>query len=499
LSVRLDTPQQAADWLRLRILGMLHSDSRQVQAGDGFLAWPGAAVDARRFVPAAMQAGAAACLIERRDAEQFGLDMEDQRLGVYEGLRSAAAAIAAAFYGEPSHDLEVLAVTGTNGKTSTAWWLSQALTHLGRRCALVGTLGIGEPGAMVHNGLTTPDPVLLQRELRRLAGEGIKACAMEASSIGLEEGRLDATRICTAIFTNFTQDHLDYHGSMAAYWQAKARLFDWPGLGAAVVNIDDTQGARLAGELARRSGLDLWTVSLQSRARLQATGLRQEGSVMRFEVQEAGGDSVQVGAPVVGSYNVSNLLGVVAALRAMGVPLAEAAQVCGQLTPVPGRMQSQGGEGEPLVVIDYAHSPDAVSKVLAALQPVARARGGKLWCVVGCGGDRDPGKRPLMAAAAEQAADCLVLTSDNPRSEDPERILADMVAGLREPARVPVLPQRGQAIARAVLDAAPADVVLLAGKGHEDHLEVQGQRLPFSDATQAQAALKARRQQGVPA
>lgn len=494
MSTALHSPSQAADWLRLRIMGTLRSDSRQVQAGDGFLAWPGAAVDARRFVPAALQAGAAACLIERQGAQALGLDLADPRLGVYEGLRAAAAPIAAAFFGEPSTRLDVIAVTGTNGKTSTAWWLSQALSATGRRCALVGTLGIGEPGAMVHNGLTTPDPVLLQRELRRMADSGLAACALEASSIGLQEARLDATRIRTAIFTNFTQDHLDYHGSMAAYWQAKARLFDWPGLQSAVVNIDDVQGARLAAELSRRPSLDLWTVSLETRARLQGRLLRQESGVQVLQIQEAEGAAVELRAAVVGRYNLSNLLGVVAGMRSVGVPLAEAAQVCASLSPVPGRMQAFGGDGLPLVVIDYAHSPDAVDKVLTALQPVADARGGRLWCVVGCGGDRDPGKRPLMAAAAERGAHRLVLTSDNPRSEDPARILDDMVAGLAEPARAQVIVSRAQAIARAVLDAEPADVVLLAGKGHEDHQEVQGQHLPFSDMMHAQAALRERRQ-----
>lgn len=500
MSTLLHTPQQAADWLRLRILGTLRSDSRQVQAGDGFLAWPGAATDARRYVSAVLQAGAAACLVEREGCEQHGLDPADPRLGLYSGLRAAAAPIAAAFFGEPSQHFDVLAVTGTNGKTTTAWWVSQALGLLGRRCALVGTLGVGEPGALVPTGLTTPDPVLLQREFRRLADAGFAACALEASSIGLEERRLDATRIHTAIFTNFTQDHLDYHGDMAAYWQAKARLFDWPGLKAAVVNIDDAQGERLATELAGRPGLALWTVSARGRARLVARELRQDARALSFEVVETDtGEAAAVSAAVVGHYNVSNLLCVLAALRTLGVPLAEAARVCAQLSPVPGRLDTQGDAGEPLVVVDYAHTPDALEKVLSALRPVAQGRGGRLWCVVGCGGDRDTAKRPLMAAAAEQGADQLVLTSDNPRSEDPAHILSAMQAGLQRPAQARVVVDRAQAITLAVRQAQVADVVLLAGKGHEDYQELQGQRLPFSDRLQAQAALQARRHQGVAA
>ena len=499
MSVVLSTPTQAADWLRLRILGTLRADSRQVQGGDGFLAWPGAATDARRFVPAVLQAGAAACLMEREGAEQLGLDLHDPRLGLYDGLRAAAAPLASAFFGEPSNRLDVLAVTGTNGKTSTAWWLAQALSLLGQRCALVGTLGIGEPGAMVANGLTTPDPVLLQSELKRLADLGFVACAMEASSIGLQERRLDGTRIRCAIFTNFTQDHLDYHGDMAAYWQAKARLFDWPQLQAAVVHIDDAQGARLADALAGRPALDCWTTSCTGRARLQARDIRHGAQGLDFEVLEAGGEVHTVHAPVVGHYNVANVLGVIAALRTRGVPLAEAVRVCGQLSPVPGRMDSLGGQGQPLVVVDYAHTPDALDKVLAALRPVAQSRGGQLWCVVGCGGDRDPSKRPLMAAAAELGADRLVLTSDNPRSEEPAHILAAMVEGLQRPAQAQVLSDRAQAIAQALQQAHSADVVLLAGKGHEAFQESQGQRLPFSDRLQAQAGLQLRSPQGMAA
>ncbi len=495
----LITPTQAADWLRLRILGTLRADSRQVQAGDGFLAWPGAATDARRFVPAVLQAGAAACLMEREGAEQLGLDLHDPRLGLYEGLRAAAAPLASAFFGEPSTRLDVLAVTGTNGKTSTAWWLAQALGLLGQRCALVGTLGIGEPGAMEANGLTTPDPVLLQSELQRLADLGFVACAMEASSIGLQERRLDGTRIRCAIFTNFTQDHLDYHGDMAAYWQAKARLFDWPQLQAAVIHIDDAQGARLADALAGRSGLDCWTTSCTGRARLQAKDIRHGPHGLDFEVLESGGAVHTVHAPVVGHYNVANVLGVIAALRTRGVPLADAARVCGQLSPVPGRMDSLGGAGLPLVVVDYAHTPDALDKVLAALRPVAQSRGGQLWCVVGCGGDRDPSKRPLMAAAAEQGADRLVLTSDNPRSEEPAHILNAMAAGLERPAQAQVLADRAQAIAQALRQADPADVVLLAGKGHEAFQESQGKRLPFSDREHALTGLQLRSPQGVAA
>ena len=497
MSTELRTPEQAAHWLRLRTLGTLRADSRSVQAGDAFLAWPGAATDARAFVPAALAAGATACLIEHEGSAALGLDMEDARVASYPGLKAAAAPIASAFFDQPSASLQVLAITGTNGKTSTAWWLAQALAAAGRRCAVVGTLGIGEPGQVVANGLTTPDPVLLQHQLRRLANEGCVACAMEASSIGLAESRLDGLHIHTAMFTNFTQDHLDYHGTMQAYWQAKARLFDWPGLRAAVINVDDPQGAELARVLAERSELDLWTLSCEGPARLMAQALQVDGSGTRFQVR-LGDQAAAVRVPVAGHYNVSNLLGVIAGLLSLGLDLNAAVTACQAITPVPGRMESLGGAAEPLVVIDYAHTPDALRQALQALRPLAAQRGGHLWVVFGCGGDRDRLTRPLMAAAAERSADRLVLTSDNPRSEAPQDIVQAMLAGLTRAALAQVETDRARAIALALSQAQAADVVLVAGKGHEAHQEVRGQRLPFSDRDHALQALQAR-QRGVTA
>lgn len=487
------SPQAAAQWLRRHTRGTLRSDSRQVQPGDAFLAWPGAATDARSHVADALAAGATACLVEAEGVAAF--DLDPALVATYTGLRKAAAPVAAAYFDAPSTQMALLAITGTNGKTSTAWWLAQALTQLGQRCALVGTLGIGEPGAMVHNGLTTPDPVLLQQQLRRLVDEGFTACALEASSIGLAEHRLDASAIHTAIFTNFTQDHLDYHGSMDAYWQAKAALFDWPGLKAAVVNVDDAKGVALAEVLRRRGeGLALWTLSCERPARLMARDIEHGTDpgtgtdVMRFKVLESNA-SVQVAAPVVGHYNVLNLLGVIATLRSLGLPLAAAARACAELTPVPGRMDSLARPDKPLVVIDYAHTPDALDKVLGALKPLAQSRAGALCCVFGCGGDRDPAKRPLMARAAARQADQLVLTTDNPRSEAPADILADIAAGLPAHSDARLQADRALAIAQAIASAAPQDVVLIAGKGHEEYQEVQGVKRPFSDRLQAEAAL----------
>lgn len=500
---------EAAQWLRMHVTGELRTDSRQVQPGDGFIAWPGAATDGRRYLSQALAQGATACLLEEAghapwltrahtEAVQRG------HVAVMRDLKAWTGPVADAYYQHPSQALTVLAVTGTNGKTSTAWWLAQALSSpaLKLSCGLVGTLGVGRVPDLVSTGMTTPDPVLMQRQFRTFVDTGVTHCAIEASSIGLAEHRLDGTHIQVAVFTNFTQDHLDYHQDMASYWAAKAALFGWPGLQAAVINIDDAQGALLAQSL-QGAALQVWTCSRRGPARLQARVLPGiEG--LAFEVME-GGAVQTLHTDLMGDYNIDNLLGVIGSLRALGVDLAQAVQACAHLTAVPGRMQRvHGGQahGEavqaeqdlPWVVVDYAHTPDAVSQALVALRSQATARGGRLWCVLGCGGDRDALKRPLMAAAAEAAADQVVLTSDNPRSESPEAILAAMVAGLGRPQQAHVQVDRALAIAHAVSQAAAQDVVLVAGKGHEAEQEIMGVKHPFSDAAQARQALQRRAQ-----
>jgi UDP-N-acetylmuramyl-tripeptide synthetase len=487
---QLHSPDEAAQWLRARVQGELHSDSRRVHPGDGFIAWPGAATDGRRHVPSALSLGAVACLVERAGVDQFAFT--GPAIASYAGLKSATGPIAAAYYGDPTAQLQVLAVTGTNGKTSTAWWLAQALSSLRQPvpCGLVGTLGVGRPPDVESTGLTTPDPVLLQRQFRRFVDDGLQACAIEASSVGIVERRLDGTRVRVAIFTNFTQDHLDYHGSMDAYWEAKAELFRWPGLESAVVNIDDERGAELAQSL-EDSPLDLWTLSCERPARLQAQEIGYGEQGLRFSVVE-GAERHVLETQLIGQYNVSNLLGVLGMMRATGVPLADAVKACGHLLPVPGRMERLQRPGQPLVAVDYAHTPDALDKALLALQPLAAQRGGELWCVFGCGGDRDPVKRPLMAAVAEKNADRVVVTSDNPRSEKAETIISQILLGLSHDECVQVQADRALAIAETIAAAAPQDVILLAGKGHEDYQEVAGAKHPFSDQVHAQAALDAR-------
>ena len=513
----LHSPTQAAEWLRQHVTGVLCTDSRAIQKGDGFIAWPGMATDGRAYVASAFEQGATVCLVEAEDCSQWQSawqavsDKVSTQVAAYSGLKADTGWIANAYYEQPSQALKVLAVTGTNGKTSATWWLAQALNAmslsaegeaLAPRCALVGTLGVGQPPDLMSTGMTTPDPVLLQAQFRKFVAAGISHCAIEASSIGLAEQRLAGTQIQLAMLTNFTQDHLDYHGSMAAYWQAKQALFGWPELEVAVINVDDAHGAKLAADLskgnlsvANRHAIDLWTCSSRGQeARLQARHLTRNLTGLAFDVIE-GQESVHLQTSLMGDYNVDNMLGVIAALRALKYNLAQIVQICAQLKAVPGRMEKVSGvEGLdlPLTVVDYAHTPDAVKQTLLALKPLTEALGSQLWCVLGCGGDRDAGKRPLMAAAAESVAHHLVLTSDNPRSELPDQIVQDMRQGLQAPDKAHQELDRAKAIFQTIMQAGQQDVILIAGKGHEDTQEIAGVKYPFDDRLHAHEALVSR-------
>jgi len=507
---QLPSVDAALAWFGERGVRALTTDSRRVQRGDAFIAWPGYANDGRGFVGGALAAGANACLVEADGIEGFAFE-DTSRVAALAELKSRTGLLASGFMGRPSERLQVFAVTGTNGKTSASWWLAQALGALGTRCGVIGTLGVGEPpsasraSSIDFTGLTTPDPITVQAGFKRFADAGFGACAIEATSIGIAEHRLAGAKIDIALFTNFTQDHLDYHRTMDAYWDAKARLFAWPDLKAAVLNIDDARGASLAASLR---GLDVWTYSTQRDARLRAERINYVDAGLGFDVVE-GSERAALRTQLIGDYNVANLLAMIGGLRAAGITLADAARVCASLTPVPGRMdrvcavrpelveglrQAQPDRGLPEVVVDYSHTPDALEKALAALQPLARERGGALWCVFGCGGNRDAGKRPLMGAIAQRLARHVVVTSDNPRLEDPNAIIGQIVAGFDANATPPAaIENRAAAIEHAVQQAAPNDVILLAGKGHEDYQDVGGVRHPFSDLDQAAAALARRR------
>ncbi|MEK9895536.1 MAG: UDP-N-acetylmuramoyl-L-alanyl-D-glutamate--2,6-diaminopimelate ligase, partial [Burkholderiaceae bacterium] len=367
-------------------------------------------------------------------------------------LQAQASAVADAFYRQPSASLMVAAVTGTNGKSSVAWWLAHALSALQQRSGLIGTLGQGWPDALQPNPLTTPDALQLQATLAALRDQGAAACVMEASSIGLAQSRLEAVRVRLAVYTHFSQDHLDFHGDMASYWQAKRRLFEWPSLQAAVVHVGDAQGQQLAAAL---SHLPVWSyASCHRSARLASVNERVEAhgvTVQLVERDPGGTPRAQATAhwPVMGAFNVRNRLAVLASLRALDVPWEQALAVLPGLPPVPGRMQPVWpGPGRPLVLVDYAHTPDALTQALQALQPVAKARGGRLWCVFGCGGNRDRSKRALMGQAAQALAHVVVLTSDNPRYESPQAIVNDIAQGMSQAPKVVL--DRALAIAQSI-------------------------------------------------
>jgi len=486
--------------------GKLASDSRRIGAGDVFFAYPGDAGDGRAFIAKAIEQGAAAVVY---DDTGFAWDAawSVPHLAVAQ-LKQHAGPIAHACNGMPDAAMFTVGVTGTNGKTSCAVWLGQAFARLGETAAVIGTLGVGlfrgrSEVAYDSTGYTTPDAVLLAQKLSEVREAGATALAIEVSSIGLAQGRTAGMHFDVALFTNLTRDHLDYHGDMESYEAAKTMLFEWQGLKTAVLNLDDPAGLRLVHHLQARFGHALaltgYTLhdalaqpDLPGVTMLRASQFKSRHAGTDFHLESPlGGATVKT--QLVGHFNISNALAVLGALLAKGVALRAAVDAIESLTPAPGRMQQVGGQDAPMVVIDYAHTPDALEKTLATLKQVAQERGGELWCVFGCGGDRDPGKRPQMGAIAQIARHVLV-TSDNPRSEEPASIIAQIVAGMdaNHPASTfQAIEDRAAAILSAVRHAARPDVILVAGKGHEPYQEIKGRRMPFSDAEHAQLALAA--------
>ena len=457
------------------------ADSRHVARNDVFLAYPGGVHDGRSHIAHAIHAGAAAVAWE---PEGFAWDPAWQvpHLPVA-NLRNRAAGLAAAWHGEPSEALWMTGITGTNGKTSVSHWLSQAFTHLGRRTAAVGTLGNGFPGAMTGSTHTTPDAVALQGLLAEYRDAGAVGVAMEVSSHGLDQGRVAEVAFDVAVLTNLSRDHLDYHGSMEAYAAAKSRLFHWPGLKTAVVNADDALGAALAGQIKAVRIISYGLEAGDLRAHMQADRLG-----LKLEIASPWG-SGRLESPLLGAFNGYNLLAALGALLAADIPMADALAALATVRAAAGRMQTvEGFPGRPTVIVDFAHTPDALDKVLGALKPLAT---GQLVCVFGCGGGRDTGKRPLMGSAVAARADHAVVTSDNPRNEDPAHIVQDILSGMRTGATSNhrVILDRREAIQTAILAAGPEDIVLLAGKGHEDYQETNGVKRPFSDLDEARAAL----------
>jgi len=445
-------------------------DSRQVEPGDLFLATPGAQVDGRRFMADAASRGAAAIVYEPNGVVEPALPVP--AFGI-ERLRQQAGVIADRFFGAPSRQLVVIGVTGTNGKTTCTQLLAQALDQAPQRCAVIGTLGFGFPGELNESLHTTPDAVTVHRLLRAFVDGGARYASMEVSSHALDQGRVTAVGFDVAVFTNLTRDHLDYHGDMRAYGDAKGSLFDWPTLRHAVINVDDGFGNALARRVGERVPVTTYGFSAGD-LHVRELGLTRSG--IDVLVRTPRGDA-RLKSTLFGRFNVYNLLAVLGALLALDLPLTDAIARLSRARPAPGRVEHFGGQGrQPLVVVDYAHTPDALEQVLATLREHTR---GRVICVFGCGGDRDRGKRPQMGAIAERLADQVILTDDNPRTEDADAIIADIRAGMRtEPV---VARDRRGAIAQAIAQAGSDDIVLVAGKGHEDYQQVGATRFPYSD------------------
>lgn len=471
------------------MIDRLTSDSRRAAPGTAFFAWPGGIADGRRFIAQAIERGCAAVVWER---ENFAWDggWRVPNAGV-RGLKRQAGFLAHEFHGRPSQSLWVCGVTGTNGKTSCSQWLAALLSRHGAKAAVLGTLGGGFSPALTPIGNTTPDPLELHHLLAEFRSAGAAAVAMEVSSHGLDQGRVNGVAFDCALLTNLTHDHLDYHGTMAAYAKAKARLFDSAGLEAAVLNLDDPFGAQLAQRLRGRGvrtigyGFSLSKVKLKGATEFISAA---DSDSNRVRINSSWGNATAA-IPHLGRFNVANALGVLGCLVAHGIAFQQGTRLLEALPPVPGRMQKIGER--PMVMVDYAHTPDALEKVLAALRPMARSRGGRLALVFGAGGERDAAKRPRMGEVACRLADRVLLTSDNPRGEDPGAIIDAIRRGTSGDVVVEI--DRARAIESAIAAADAADVVLIAGKGHESTQEVAGKRLPFSDVAVAGAALGRRR------
>ncbi len=458
----------------------LTADSRKAAPGRVFAAYPGTRLDGRDFISHAIANRVDGILWEKK-GYVWDPAWALPNAGV-EDLRNRVGEIASQVYDRPSESLHMIGVTGTNGKTSVAHWIAQCLTREGRKTALLGTLGNGFPGSLNPSANTTPDAIELQQALAHYLQDGAEACAMEVSSHGLDQGRAVGCQFNVGVLTNLSRDHLDYHGTMDAYAAAKARLFNWPGLNTAVLNLDDDFGRQLEAEI---KGLSIAGYGFE-RGAVIGELLQADRSGLRMTIRSDWGQA-ELQTPVVGRFNASNVLAVLTTLLVSDVPLTQACELLSRIVPPPGRMQTLGGGPQPLVVVDYAHTPDALEKVLASLRRIFTQ--GRLICVFGCGGNRDKGKRPLMGRVASENADSVIVTSDNPRHEDPLAIIDDITPGMK--AGYKVEPNRARAIFEAVGMARAEDVVLIAGKGHEDYQEVAGEKHPFSDVEAAMRALGA--------
>jgi len=474
-------PQLAgSDLAQLKISGICQ-DSRIVKPGDLFFARNGVNHKGIDFVCSAAAEGAVAAIVD--DAELAAADSIDVTIPLI-GVTDVAALIgevASRFFGEPSLHMRVVGVTGTNGKTSCAHYIAQLLEGCGEVCGLIGTVGNGLLGQLSEASHTTPDAIGVHRLLAELRSEGATAVVMEVSSHALDQQRVSGVHFRAAGFTNLSRDHLDYHGDMENYGAAKARLFFDMDIEHQVVNADDPYGATI---LARKDGQDRIGFGESERAVVRASGVKLSATGISARIETPQG-TFGLDTGLIGRFNLSNLLLAIALIEKMGYPLNQIETALGNLTPVAGRMQLVSRK-QPLVVVDYAHTPDALEKALEALRSHCE---GLLWCVFGCGGDRDTGKRTQMAEVAERLADRIVVTSDNPRTEDPQHIISMIMAGFGSTENVICEADRKRAIEQAIAVLEPQDILLIAGKGHENYQDIQGVKMPFDDLAVARDAL----------
>jgi len=463
------------------------ADSRRVQTGSLFVAYKGDANDGRAYIAQAIASGASAVMWEQ-EGFTWNADWKVPNQPI-RGLRQAVGDVASEFYGKPSDQLWMVGVTGTNGKTTCSHWLAQAFNALGRQSAVVGTLGNGLLNDLSKTSNTTPDSIVLHGLLADYLAQKVNVVAMEVSSHGLDQGRVNGVAFDIAVFTNLTRDHLDYHGDMQAYGDAKKKLFAWNGLKTAVLNRDDAFGADLAAKLAAQ-GKSVMTYGLNKdflgKNDIAVNSMQLNDAGMRLDVTTPKG-AATVCANVIGQFNAYNLIAVLATLLASDIALVDAVKAISTIKPVAGRMQQCGGGNQPLIVVDYAHTPDALEQVLKSLS-AQLAQNSQLICVFGCGGDRDKGKRPLMGKVSSSLASRVIVTSDNPRGESATSIIQAVMAGANQ--RMESIENRADAIKQAIKTAKKGDVVLIAGKGHENYQEIAGVKYPFNDMQVAQEALR---------
>lgn len=477
----------------------ISSDTQMLQAGDIFVALKGAKQDGCDFIQKAIEKGSVAILCDHAEMAQASAALKTAQnkevpLFAIKDLRKELGHIAARFYHFPSKQLNIMGVTGTNGKTSCTQWLAQAFNALNRPCGVIGTLGYGFPTALTAGMYTTPFSIEIQQILAGFVTQKAQAVAMEVSSHGLSQHRLAGTEFDLAVFTNLSHDHLDYHGNLERYALAKKRLFDWPELTKRVFNLDDTYGKRWFFEYMEQGVC--YGYSLCPEIHLEVPREKMVYTA-QFSLSSHGIQAIihspwgeeELKTRLVGRFNLSNLLAVLTSLCVQGVSLKEAMNVLSRLKSPPGRMQIIGGGDAPLIVVDYAHTPDALEQ---ALKSLTEHCAGKLWCVFGCGGDRDMAKRPIMAQIAEKYADYIIVTDDNPRYEDPTSIIRHILTGLSVDSAAIVEQDRRRAIVHAVTCAQPEDIILIAGKGHELYQQIGDKKFPFSDLVEAQSALNQR-------